>query len=219
MGAKKIRIKLIMPPYNFITYGEGILPIPPLAIAHLCDFMRKKGWMVEVDDLDIKIISDKHILDRMIFLDLKIDERQINEYLRTSQSNQYIDEAGEIFLNLISYKKYEIFGFSLIERRGIKYALLLAKKIREKKRKAGIVFGGALARALKDFSLEGVADLVVLGHGEEALLDFCQQYQNKKKTKKLAYGKKGSISSTYKTPSNNPWKSSGFCWASIKTLH
>ena len=171
-----------MPPYNFITKNEGILPIPPFGIAHLCDFMKKRGWAVEVDDLDIKIISNKHILDRMLFLDTKIDEKQINEYLKTSQSNQYIDEAADILLNLISYKKYEIFGFSLIEQSGLKYALLLAKKIRERKKGAGIVFGGYLAERLKDFSLEGVANLVILGHAEDALLDFCQKYSKKSKT-------------------------------------
>ena len=173
-----------MPPYNFITKNEGILPIPPFGIAHLCDFMKKRGWAVEVDDLDIKIISNKHILDRMLFLDTKIDEKQINEYLKTSQSNQYIDEAADILLNLISYKKYEIFGFSLIEQSGLKYALLLAKKIRERKKGAGIVFGGYLAERLKDFSLEGVANLVILGHAEDALLDFCQKYS--KKSKKIS---------------------------------
>jgi radical SAM superfamily enzyme YgiQ (UPF0313 family) len=146
--------------------------------------MKKKGWAIGVDDLDIKIISNKYILDRMLFLDSKIDEKQINEYLKTSRSNQYIDEIGEILLNLISYKKYEIFGFSLIERLGLKYALLLAKKIRERKKGAGIVFGGTLAETLKGFYLEGVADLVVLGHAEDALLDFCQKYRNKKKIKK-----------------------------------
>lgn len=179
-----------MPPYNFITKNMGILPIPPLGIAHLSDFMKKRGWPVDVDDLDIKIISNKRILDRMLFLDSKINEKQINEYLKTSLSDQYIDEAGEILLGLISYKKYEIFGFSLIERLSLKYALLLAKKIREKKERAGIVFGGFLAEGLRGFSLEGVADLVVLGHGEEALLDFCQKYQNKKRVKTLVAPKK-----------------------------
>ena len=180
MATKKARIKLIMPPYNFITKNEGILPIPPLGIAHLCDFLEKRGWKTEVDDLDIKVISNKNVLDRMLFLDSKIDEKQTNEYLRTSLSNKYIDEAGKILLDLISYKKYDIFGFSLIERSGLKYALILAKKIRELKKTAGIVFGGTLAENIKDFHLEGTADLVVLGSGEEVLLNFCQKYQDKK---------------------------------------
>ncbi len=186
MTNKKIRIKLIMPPYNFITKNEGILPIPPLGIAHLCDFLEKKGWKTEVDDLDIKVISNKNILDRMLFLDSKIDEKQTNQYLKNSLSNKYIDEAGKILLDLISYKKYDIFGFSLIERAGLKYALILAKKIRELKKTAGIVFGGTLAENIKDFHLEGIADLVVLGSGEEVLLNFCQEYQNKKQPKRNA---------------------------------
>jgi len=179
MGIKKDKIKLIMPPYNFITKNEGILPVPPLGIAHLCGFMKKRGWTVEIDDLDIKIISNKHILDRMLFLDTKIDEKQVNKYLKTSQSNQYIDEIADILLSLISYKKYEIFGFSLIERSGLKYALILAKKIRERRRGAGIVFGGTLAENLKSFSLEGIANLVILGHAEEALLNFCKKHSEK----------------------------------------
>ncbi len=175
---KKEKIKLIVPPYNFVTANEGILPIPPLGIAYLCDFMRKKGWSVDVDDLDIKIISDKSILDRMLFLDSKISEKNAKEYFKSGRKSSYIEEAGEILFKLFNYEKYDVFGFSLIERLGVKYALILAKLIKQKKKNAGIIFGGSLAENVIDFFSKGPIDALVLGSGENAILAFCEKRQN-----------------------------------------
>lgn len=176
----KERVKLIVPPYNFITKNEGILPIPPLGIAYLCDFMTKNGWDVEIEDLDIKVISNKSVLDRMLFLESKISERKVREHINTRKKDPYIEEAGEILLKLLNYEKYSIFGFSLIERLSVKYALILARAIKEKKKNARIISGGQLAENIVDISSKNLFDLVVMGRGENPLLDFC------KKDKKLS---------------------------------
>jgi radical SAM superfamily enzyme YgiQ (UPF0313 family) len=185
---KKEKIKLIVPPYNFVTANEGILPILPIGVAYLCDFMRKNGWLVDVDDLDIKIISNKEILDRMLFLDSKIDEKKVEKYLG-GEKNSDIEEVGDILFKFLDYKKYDVFGFSLIERLGVKYSLILAKVIRQKKKSAGIIFGGSLAENIISFSSDGLVDILVLGRGENVLLDFCKKrVKNKKKT--IQKGKK-----------------------------
>jgi len=176
-----------MPPYNlFLDPWMGYLPAPPLSIAHLKDYLKENGSDCDLLDLDILIIKDKKSLQEMLKIERKLKERDLKKYLQTKKSNQTIDKAAGILLNFIDYQNYDIFGFSLVERPSLKYALILAKKIKELKKRAAVVLGGRLTIFLKGFNLEGVADLIVQGSGEEKLLEFCQNYpKNLRKTPKI----------------------------------
>jgi len=165
-----------MPPYNFALPRWGYLPGIPLPIAHLKSYLEEAGFRVDLEDSDIKIIKNKKFLDEMVKLEPKISEAKVARYLKTGEASKEIDRASEILFKLKDYQKYDVFGFSLIERKCLKYALILAKKIRTLKGEAGIVFGGRLVEVLPKFDLRGTADLIVFGSGEEKLLEFCQNF-------------------------------------------
>jgi len=177
------KILLIMPPYNFCLKNWGYLPWPPIAIAHLKDFLKKNKIKADLLDLDILIIKNKGALEQMVEIERGLREKSVENYLKTGQPDEITKRATNILIKFINWRAYDIFGFSIIERRNLKYSLILAKKIKESNKKAGVVFGGKVVNLALKFPLGGVADLVVRGSGEEKLLEFCKNYpKNLKKS-------------------------------------
>lgn len=174
---KTSRIKLIMPPRSFLYEGYGLISIPPLGIAYLSSFLKKKGYDVELDDLDIKIISDKNLFDNLLDLQKKYNSKDLEDFLLGNTSNPYLEEVTELLLQNVDYKGWDIIGFSLIESSAVDFALLLSKKIKETT-KAKIIFGGSCADLFIKEKYNFV-DYVILGPGEKFLLDALYQIENK----------------------------------------
>ena len=176
---RKPKILLIMPPYNFRFAKDAIgssLPAPPLGPALLRNYLKKQGWNARIKDLDIEILRNKKILDKMLILDKKINKANIKNYLKNIDTDPSVEKTAETLLGLINVQGFDIFGFSIAENCCLKYSLILAKKIKEIKKQAGVVFGGIFVSESLFFPIDGVVDLVIRGSGEEKLIEFCSKY-------------------------------------------
>lgn len=174
---KKPKIKLVMPPRSFLEEGPGLISIPPLGIANLSSFLKREGYQVELDDLDIKVISDKKLFDRLLTLQKKYNKQDLNDYLLNNVSNSYLDEITKLLLQKMDYKEKDVVGFSLIESSAVDFALLISKRIKEETG-AKIIFGGTCA----DPSLKKTykfIDYVVCGAGEIETLKILCELENK----------------------------------------
>ena len=173
-----MKIKLIMPPRSFVEEAQGLISIPPLGIAHLASFLKKEGYEVELDDLDIKVISDQKLFNKLLDLQMKYNQDDLKNYLLNNVSNPYLDEVTNILLEKLEYKGYDIVGFSILESSAIDFALLLSKKIKEEIG-CKIIFGGYCA----DSNLEKIysfVDHVICGSaGEIPTLNIIHSLENR----------------------------------------
>jgi len=170
-----MKIKLVMTPRSFIEEAEGMISIPPLGIAHLASFLDKKGYDVELDDLDIKVINDAKLFNELLDLQRKFNQNDLKNYLINNMPNPFLDKVTDLLLNKLDYKGYDVLGFSIIESSAIPFALLISKRIK-KETGCKIVFGGESA----DPNIEKTYDFVdhiVYGPGEFKLLNVIYQLE------------------------------------------
>lgn len=171
-----------MPPRNFLHEAQGLISIPPLGIAHLSSFLKKFGHFVDLDDLDIKVISNKNIYNKMLDLQKEYTSDDLEKYLQ-SEKNAVLDEISNILFEMSDFNGFEMVGFSLIETSAKDVALLLSKKIKETTG-AKIVFGGQGVSSELSVKYSFV-DYVIIGNGEKQFLELINTIENTNNAEKI----------------------------------
>jgi len=175
-----MRIKLLMPPHSFLHDLEGMLPFPPLGLAHLSSFLKSKGHVVDIDDLEIKIISKPKLFDKFLNLQKKYTKNDLEQYLLLNKPNSYLDQISNLLSNLIDYNGHDMIGFSIIETSATDFALLLSKKIKQETRSI-IVFGGS-AQDISLIKKYNFIDHSITGSGEKGIIEIINKINNQKDT-------------------------------------
>ena len=186
MEKTEIKIKLIMPPRSFTDEAMGMISIPPLGIAYLAAFLKAYNYNIDLDDIDIKVISNNNLYKNFLLIQREYTQDNILSYLQNKSGNIYLDKMTELLLNQTAYLGYNIFGFSLIESSAVNFALLMARRI---KKETGclIVFGGSVARPELKAKHEFI-DYVVCGPGEQKLFNIIRKFENRPIFKYFTYG-------------------------------
>ena len=177
-----------MPPRSYLDDAPGMIPIPPLGIAHLSSFLKDRGYVVSLDDLDIKIIADKKSYGEWIRLQT-YSQDDLDNFLTEKQPNYCLEAISNILLEKIDFYSHDIIGFSLIESSALCFALILSKAIKEKTG-ATIIFGGSCAdpHIAKKYSF---VDYVVTDDKPEyELLSIIHKIENKKPIKSFSISPK-----------------------------
>jgi radical SAM superfamily enzyme YgiQ (UPF0313 family) len=170
-----MKIKLINPPTFHTDYTEYFWP--QVTIATLSCFLRKNGYFVDQDDLNIKCNQNK--INFSFFRNTNL----IKKYL-TNSKNLYLDYLLERIVNLTTYKSFDIIGISIQAYQQYFLSLAIAKKMKEKTDSL-IIIGGAFISLLDDSTLNEILskypfiDYIGIGDGEFTLLKLIKHLEGK----------------------------------------
>ena len=189
-----MRIKLVYPPqlhsHNIQFYLLEPLFVPSISLPVVFSFLKKKGYKVQQDDLDIKV----HISKKKINLHIFDDKNRIRKFLQKG-SDWELEEEAERILKFTNLNGFDIVGFSIMDEwnfASIGTTIVMSKLIKEKTG-AGIAVGGVGAAAfLRWFSEEDILKFIDIycprpsvGHLDfyDVLLSMERKNKIKEKTK------------------------------------
>lgn len=185
---KDFKLKLIFP-CKFETYAPYYSfdsYYMPYGIGILTAFLRKYKYHIEQEDLAIKFnyykkaSSITSIFQNNITLDISSNNKEINDFFKSGKIKGNLDSFIEGILDLINIEEFNIVGLSILSLLQFIFALMLAKKIRQRTN-ATIVFGGSC------ISLYGLLypeafnfiDYIIVGDGRIPLLKLIDYLQGK----------------------------------------
>jgi radical SAM superfamily enzyme YgiQ (UPF0313 family) len=162
-------IVLIIPPISQIHY-------PYIAVPLLKSVTADAGYSVKVYDVNIAyfnyLISQDPVFSRIN------DGNRLNDLFADLDAYAVNSRFTEAWVKTCS-NEAKVFGFSLTSQSCLPWALQAAAGIKEARRDALIIFGGVFCDApvaryvLSDYD---AVDLVVLGEGEDTLLEILQRF-------------------------------------------
>jgi len=173
-----MKVLLVTLPRNFAREAPGLISIPPLGMAHVASYVRQHGYDVELDDLDIKIISNKKLFDQLIELHGKYTPNELEEYLLNDIGNEYLDKVTDLLITQLDYGQCKVIGFSLIESSAKNSMLLIAKKLKQLTGATIVIGGGSASPELQE--KYNFIDYVVLGLGEIPFLNILEKISGRK---------------------------------------
>jgi len=175
-----MKLKLLLAPQPSMRMD---VRIPPHGLSALTGYLRKKGFNVDQDDLDIKAIyyykkSGMNKININVFNDLE----RIKRYL-SGTDDYYLQYVVRKLLRKTEYGGFEIIGFSIYSYSNLMTSLVLAKKIKQETG-AKIVFGGTLNPSSELLEKYPFIDYLVHGEGEiplEILINMMERGDIKEK--------------------------------------
>lgn len=155
--------------------------MPPLGIAFLTAYLRKNGFNVKQDDLNINVIYDNMFgkkSEKININRLNVRSGDLERYLSglPGKFNEYLEHVTDLLFKKIDIKKPDMVGIPIGLSYQLNCALLIARKIKNELG-AKVVFGGKqipsyFAREmLEKFDF---IDFFVSGAGELPLLRLCE---------------------------------------------
>jgi radical SAM superfamily enzyme YgiQ (UPF0313 family) len=169
----KIDILLILPPCWDIHF-------PPLGISYLSAYLKTKGYRVEIFDVNIDLYHRMPSEEKKWWLTDKLNywSNEILFQKIITLSNTYL----EIYVDKILSSDSKIIGFSIYDSNRL-FAIEIAKRIKDKAPDTFIIFGGpGCCNAEKRSRISSdIVDIIVVGEGEEALLNIISQIGSGKK--------------------------------------
>lgn len=168
------------------TADQKMLPMPPLGIAVLAGYLRKKGHVVYLDDLEARTWDhDRFTIPfiRFFMRHIHLDhnnpkavfkrKQMIKRYLHSSVIESTMLIRLHEWHSLIepSIKDLEYVGFSVMERYQFSTSICFAHFLKQKYPHIKILFGGSfIAPSMQEWicSFEDI-DLAVIGEGEVPL--------------------------------------------------
>jgi len=182
LGADKFRVKILRMPtfHNEFEINSTELNtslLPPLALGQITAHLKKQGFTVEQDDLNIKIYHDNYFSeneDKHINTSVFFDEIRVRKYLDGNR-DQDIEEIMLKIEKKTSLGNYNavLFSFPIIfsNSSGLMFSLVLAHFIKSKYNPIIIVGGGNQSiELLTKYNCKNI-DFIVFGDGEIILMD------------------------------------------------
>lgn len=160
---------------------------PPLALGYLSAFLRRDGYEVNIFDLNIDLYAKATQKNRKFWEFQYVFNWLDNDYFCKEEilSKEHFKNWARQILDSGS----DVVGFS-IQSSSLAASINLAKEIKSLAPDKLIVFGGPLNLSysiehayyllqLENLSKNKVIDIVVLGEGEETLIDILRKVENK----------------------------------------
>jgi len=148
--------------------------LPPLGLAYLENYLIANGVAVDVLDLNIRLYNTVSASLKKKWQ--RAHDKAFCESLFDQLETDHFERVSKVVDDICSLS-YGVIGFSVF-RSNYDFSYRLAEKIKEKSPAARIVFGGPEimsrrgdAAWMNDLRMSGVVDAVVIGEGENALLD------------------------------------------------
>jgi len=205
-----MKIKIIYAPrlYKADEFGYQKQPpyIPPLGLCTLTSFLKKHGYQIEQDDLDIKTFQDNkkfqnnkkssHSDNKLVNMELFDDRKRIAQFMKTENDTELEEHASRI-LKKTQYEGFDIIGFSISDDHNfsaIGSIIVLSKLIKEQTGATIIIGGVRHQRRIfeKELTELKYIDFVVLQNHMTAL-NLLKALEcgvlEKKKIKDIAYDK------------------------------
>ncbi len=148
---------------------------PPIGLPYLATFLRRKGYDVQIDDINVKI---SHFQNNHYLGDIQSFDGQKAFF---EQNKNYFENWAQ---NIID-SNIDVVGFMVWATN--KYiSEWLADLLKSKKSKIKIMYGGP--SATEDFRLleRRSVDVIVWGEGEETVLELLGCWENKKSIENIA---------------------------------
>lgn len=187
-----INIKLVrVPAFDRSNHPHGTkrfetYVFPPLGLATLTAYMRKRGFFVDQDDINIKL---KHYIKKeKIDFSRLYDSKRILAHLRGKKDKQLL-RIVDVLISLTEWTPYNLIGLSAEHSwiEGQSLSFLLADRLKEKYSIPKIVLGGGILRetifcpqyfeeneiAHTVFIERKLIDYLIVGEGEEAFAKLC----------------------------------------------
>lgn len=184
-----MKIKLIHIPRLYqkerLGYQEEHGFLPPLGIATLKTLIQERGYTVDQDDLDIKVVSyNKNCKDESKKINIELfDKREIiNEYVKNGYPQ--LDHEAEKILSMTNIQGYDVIGLSLIEESNfsvIGMTIVLSKLIKEKTGAIILIGGLTYPRPLvelNEFLNKEYIDFVIIRGGESPIINLLDAIEN-----------------------------------------
>ena len=149
-------------------------PQPPLGIATLAAVLRRHGFTVQMDDLELKCYLDSTSgisASRNLNPGLVTDFERADMYVRKRRPDRDLETASEHLWKLVSIDECDILGFSVMSFRQFCTALLLAYRAKAMPRRPTVIFGGEFIKsnAVDILHSYDFIDYVATGHAYECL--------------------------------------------------
>lgn len=160
---------------------------PPLALAYLAAFLRRQGYEVDVFDLNVDLYSKTEEKNKKFW-----EFKYVFQWL----DNDYFSREGVLpkiyfknWADQISALNPDVIGFS-VQSSSLTASINLAKEIKNITPDKTIVFGGPLNLSysvehayyllqIENGSKARIVDIVVLGEGEEILVEILKRMESK----------------------------------------
>lgn len=168
-----MKIKLIVAPQtNPDPYWK---PLPPLGIATITSYLKKKGHYVDQDDLDVKAIhADRTIQTPSLKINLAPfrEIEKVRDYLLKKKQYPYLDAMVNRLLSWTNYKDFDVVAISIGTRaHQLMPAMCLAKKIKEETNSVVVIGGRRIyPEILKEYPFVDYGILMDNGENFEKLL-------------------------------------------------
>ncbi|MHC1635135.1 MAG: B12-binding domain-containing radical SAM protein [Candidatus Methanospirareceae archaeon] len=170
--------------------------LPPLSVAYLAASLRKEGYPTHLLDFNIRTKEKRELRKKIMewsqyvhgyepFLGLIFPEYF---HFEDNVFSKELKRLVEVWVKEILGRNPQIIGFSVYNSSAL-VSLLLAKRIKEENKDVLIVFGGpdcALWMRGNFFIRTNFVDVVVLGEGEETIVDIARAYEKDGKVKGVA---------------------------------
>lgn len=173
---KKMKLKLIMPPKKFRTDSPGMIPLPPLGMAYISSYLKKLGYQVDLDDLEIKFVSNNVLYQKILNLQNNYTDEDLENFLLDRSENSYLSKLANFMLDNIEFGGYDVIGFSIVEATALDAALLMSKRLKQIT-DSKIVLGGLCIRKDMEQRYEFI-DKSFVGNAEHMLVHFLNELQN-----------------------------------------
>ena len=195
------RIKLIFPGKFEVRkqYFNSSSLIPPYGMGILANFLRKRNYHVEQEDLSARIHHEASpcLSEKGPDLDILNNIDTIKQLLLNGSVDNELDSFIKKILASFSVEGFHLIGFSVISSLHFMLTLHIAKRLKQKT-DVPIVFGGPFITLYSHLYPEifDFADYAIIGEGMIPLLRLIEHYQGKahiSEVPNLAYRAGGGI--------------------------
>ena len=145
-----LKVKLIVPPRIF-KGSLKLAPIMPLSTAKISSYLKQKDIAVEQDDLNIKVLNDSDLFQKVENCNALLDDSRFNSYLNGKSEEKQLDQIAERVVAKSDLNGFDLTAFSLIDHTYKKMLLLIAKQIKKQYGCKTLVGGSCVDKNILDF--------------------------------------------------------------------
>jgi radical SAM superfamily enzyme YgiQ (UPF0313 family) len=139
-------------------YSRSHPMFPPLGIAIVTSFLKKMGYYVEQDDLNIKVYWDNIYSgnnEKKVNMSLFEDKKRIMNFVKNGKDT-LLEEEGKKILKKTKWKGFDLYGFSIVDDinfSAIASTIVLSKILKEMTDAYTVIGGVFKSRPIPEISL------------------------------------------------------------------